>query len=99
MLGGSTRLDVVVEDRLTNVDVLLLAESVIDLLLGLVLLHPGKTLGSSQTGLLLVLELISLLKLALFFIVLLGVGGLALVFPFLLKEGGERGRVSILWSL
>lgn len=81
VLGGGTRLGVVVEDGLTDMDVLLLAERVVDLVLGLVLLHPGKTLSSSQTGLLLVLELIGLLELALILVVLLGVGGLAFMFP------------------
>lgn len=101
MLGGGTRLGVVVEDGLTDVDVLLLAESVVDLVLGLVLLHPGKTLSSSQTGLLLVLKLISLLELTLVLVVLLlGVGGLAFVFPFWLKgeivtEEIEGGLVAV----
>ena len=85
MLGGGTRLGVVVEDGLTDVEVLLLAESVVDLGLGLILLHPGKTLSSSQTGLLLVLELINLLELALVLVGLLGVGGFAFVFPFWLE--------------
>lgn len=85
MLGGGTRLGVVVEDGLTDVDVLLLAERVVDLVLGLVLLHPCKTLSSSKTGLLLVLELIGLLELALILVVLLSVGGLAFMFPLWLR--------------
>lgn len=75
----------VVEDGLRDVDVLLLAEVVGGLVLGVVLLHAGKALGGSHAGLLLVLETLSLLKLALVLIALL-VSWLALVFP------GNKGK-------
>lgn len=78
--GSSSRLAVVVEDGLRDVDVLLLAEAVGGLVLGMVLLHAGKALGGSDTGLLLVLEALSFLELALLLVVLLA-GCLALVFP------------------
>jgi len=79
--GSSARLAVVVEDGLRDVDVLLLAEAVGGLVLGLVSLHASKAFGGSQAGLLLVLETLSLLKLALVLVVLLALGRLALIFP------------------
>lgn len=56
LLGSSARLAVVVEDRLGDLNVFFLAETVCGLVLGMILLHPGQALTSSQASLFLVLE-------------------------------------------
>lgn len=93
LLGSSARLVVVVEDRLDDLDVFLLAEIVGGLVLRMVLLHPGQALTGGQTGLLLVLEALQLLQVA--FVLVLGLslgfvlGLLRVVLPNLFENGNR----------
>ncbi|KAI8606490.1 hypothetical protein EDD21DRAFT_360850 [Dissophora ornata] len=89
--GGGTRLVMSVKDGLVDKDILLLAKVVLGLMLGLVLLHPGKAIGSSHLALFVILELVCLLELALLFVVCLGFS-LALVFPEEKKQKGVGGK-------
>jgi len=86
VLGSGTRLAVGVEDGLLNMNVLLLSKVVVDLVLRVVLLHPGETLTSSQTSLLLIFETILLLELAFVFIVGVGLLLIGREFPLVLPR-------------